>query len=95
MHNFSKNAMNSDKEKLSAMESFRDELVFFVNGKKVCGNILIFHSRESTSALSFSKSRLFWIDVIICNIHLLQILERNPEPEMTLLTYLRRKCIHM
>lgn len=54
--------MNSEREKLAVMESFGEELVFFVNGRKVCGNILRFHSIEFISPLSLSKSRLFRIE---------------------------------
>lgn len=52
--------MNSDREKLAIMKSSGDELVFFVNGKKVNGYILWFHSLWFISPLS--KALFFWTE---------------------------------
>lgn len=63
------------------------ELIFYVNGKKV--------SRFNIQyKLTLIKLTDCYLDVSReCNIYNLQIVEKNADPEWTLLYYIREKCI--
>jgi len=81
------------------LHSSGDDLVFFVNGKKVIGeinNYMCFTTCFKHFASDFSpglKLLANTVKHVFSIINSVQITEKNAEPETTLLTYLRRSCI--
>ena len=64
------------QERLVDMEDFTTALVFFVNGRKVKGR---------------TQQIFFFCDEDVSFIFFIKVVEPNPDPEWTLLRYLREK----